>query len=169
MILISRSKKKINHKYHIQLLEVSCSPLIIELFMEWTREKGHRSSLEWTTEEICIRGITVDGGSLYCRFSAGRWQAKIGLRASLENSCSRADSQRICQCLQNPRSEFTLVSWGRILGRNPDKSLKGFSFTIHSLLYSFALIFLFLQTHATSYIFFQTHATSNYFYAKLLC
>ncbi len=44
----------------------------------------------------------------------------------------------------------------RILGRNPDKgpkSLKSFLLTIHSYLYSYALRFLFLQTHAASYSF----------------
>ncbi len=40
---------------------------------------------------------------------------------------------------------------GWVLGRNPDKSL-----AIHSHLYSFALRFLFLQTHATSYSFFSS-------------
>ncbi len=32
--------------------------------------------------------------------------------------------------------------------------------TIHSIIYSFALRFLFLQTHTTSYVFLQTHAIS---------
>jgi hypothetical protein len=45
---------------------------------------------------------------------------------------------------------------GRSLGRNPDKSLKSFPFAIHSHLYSFALRFLFLQTHATSYSFYRS-------------
>jgi hypothetical protein len=40
---------------------------------------------------------------------------------------------------------------GRILGLNPDKSLNSFAPAIHSHLYSFALRFLFLQTHAISY------------------
>ncbi len=42
---------------------------------------------------------------------------------------------------------------GRILGRNPDKSLTSFLLAIHSHLYSFALRYLFLQTHTTSYSF----------------
>ncbi len=41
---------------------------------------------------------------------------------------------------------------GRILGRNPGKSLK--SFPPQSHLYSVALRFIFLQTHATSYSFY---------------
>ncbi len=42
---------------------------------------------------------------------------------------------------------------GRILGRNPDKSFKSLHpcYSQSCLLYSFALRFLFLQTHATSY------------------
>ncbi len=45
-------------------------------------------------------------------------------------------------------------SRGRILGRNPDKKvLRVFLLAIKSYLYSFALRFLFLQTHATSYSF----------------
>jgi hypothetical protein len=43
-----------------------------------------------------------------------------------------------------------------------------FLLAIHSHIYSFALRFLFLETHATSYIFLQTHATSYYFYSELL-
>ncbi len=41
---------------------------------------------------------------------------------------------------------------GRILGRNPGKSLKSFPPQNH--LYSFALRFIFLQTHATSCSFY---------------
>jgi hypothetical protein len=37
--------------------------------------------------------------------------------------------------------------------KNPDKSLISFLLAIQSLLYSFAVRFLFLQTHATSYSF----------------
>jgi hypothetical protein len=39
---------------------------------------------------------------------------------------------------------------GRILGQNTDKSLKSFPPCYSYHLYSFALRFLFLQTHATS-------------------
>ncbi len=39
------------------------------------------------------------------------------------------------------------------------KVLGVFLLVIHGHLYSFALRFLFLQTHATSYIFLHTHAT----------
>ncbi len=49
-----------------------------------------------------------------------------------------------------------LQPWGRILGENPDRSLKSFLVAIHSHLYSFALTFLFLQTHATSYSFYSS-------------
>ncbi len=45
---------------------------------------------------------------------------------------------------------------GRILGRNPNKSLKSFPPCSHSYLYSFAMRFLFLQTHATSYSFYSS-------------
>ena len=45
---------------------------------------------------------------------------------------------------------------GRILGRNLDKASRLFLLVIHSHLYSFALRFLFLQTHATSYSFYST-------------
>ncbi len=55
---------------------------------------------------------------------------------------------------------------GRILGLNWAKVLRVFLLAIHSHLYSFALIFLFLQTHATSYIFLQTHSTSYNFYSS---
>ncbi len=53
-------------------------------------------------------------------------------------------------------------TWGRILGRNSDKSVWVFLLAIHS----FALKFIFLQTHATSYVFLQTHAT---FYVFTSC
>jgi hypothetical protein len=47
--------------------------------------------------------------------------------------------------------------WGRILGRNPDKSLKSFPpCFLQSPLYIFALRFIFLQTHATSYSFLSS-------------
>jgi hypothetical protein len=45
--------------------------------------------------------------------------------------------------------------WGRILGRNSDKSLRVFFLAFHSRLCSFALRFIFLQTHATSYSFYS--------------
>ncbi len=48
------------------------------------------------------------------------------------------------------------VSRGQILGQNPDKSLRVFLLAIHSHLYSFALKFLFLQTHSTSYSFYSS-------------
>jgi hypothetical protein len=62
---------------------------------------------------------------------------------------------------------YLLVNRGRILVRNPDKSPKSFPpcylpsplrvflLAIHSHLCSFALGFLFLQTHATSYSFYS--------------
>ncbi len=51
---------------------------------------------------------------------------------------------------------FMCIVWGRILGRNPDKSRKSFPPCYsQSPLYSFALKFLFLQTHATSYSFYS--------------
>ncbi len=46
----------------------------------------------------------------------------------------------------NFMSCFFLPSRGRILGRNPDKSLKSFLLAIHSNVYSFALRFIFLLT-----------------------
>jgi hypothetical protein len=58
-------------------------------------------------------------------------------------------------------------SWDRILGLNPDKSLKSF-LAIHRHLYSFALGFIFLETDATSYVFLRTHATS-YIFLKFSC
>ena len=42
-----------------------------------------------------------------------------------------------------------------------------FLLAIHSLLYSSALRFLFLQTHTISYVFLQTHATSYVFLHKV--
>jgi hypothetical protein len=55
------------------------------------------------------------------------------------------------------------VPEAKFLRRNPDKSLKSFLLDIHSHLYSFALRFLFLQTHATSYYFYSsvTVVTNN--------
>ncbi len=47
-------------------------------------------------------------------------------------------------------------SWGRILAQNLHKVLRVFLLAIHSHLYSFALRFIFLQTHATSYIFYSS-------------
>ncbi len=49
-----------------------------------------------------------------------------------------------------------LLCRGRILGRNPDKSLGVVLLAIHSYLYSFAFRFVFLQTHGTSYNFFSS-------------
>jgi hypothetical protein len=43
----------------------------------------------------------------------------------------------------------------RILGRNPDKSLKSFLLAIQNHHYSFSLRFTFLQTNATSYSFYS--------------
>ncbi len=51
--------------------------------------------------------------------------------------------------------------WGQILVRNPDKTLRVFLLAIQSHLYSFALRFLFLQTHATSYNFYSTRKRRN--------
>jgi hypothetical protein len=52
---------------------------------------------------------------------------------------------------------WSQLSWGWMLGRNPDTSLlRVFLLGIHSHLYSFALRFLFLQTHATSYSFYSS-------------
>jgi hypothetical protein len=48
------------------------------------------------------------------------------------------------------------VFGGGILGRNPTKVLRVFLLAIHSHLYSFALQFLFLQTHTTSYSFYSS-------------
>jgi hypothetical protein len=48
-----------------------------------------------------------------------------------------------------------LVYRGRILGRIQTKVLRDFLLAIHSHLYSFALRFQFLQTHATSLRFLQ--------------
>jgi hypothetical protein len=45
---------------------------------------------------------------------------------------------------------MSLLSWGRILGRSPDKILRVFFHAIHSHLYSFALRFLLLPTHEGS-------------------
>ena len=45
------------------------------------------------------------------------------------------------------------VTWGRILGRNPDKSIKSFTPCYSESHLGFALRFLFLQTRATSYSF----------------
>ncbi len=50
-----------------------------------------------------------------------------------------------------------MVYRGRILGRNPDKILKSFPPCYsQSHLYSFALRFLFLKTHATSYSLYSS-------------
>ncbi len=61
-----------------------------------------------------------------------------------------------CYCSKQQRHATVLISflsWGWILGRNPDKRLKGFpSYYSKSPLYSFALRFLF-PTHGTSYSF----------------
>jgi hypothetical protein len=46
-------------------------------------------------------------------------------------------------------------SWGRILDEVQTKVLRVFLLAIQSHLYSFALRFLFLQTHATSFSFFS--------------
>jgi hypothetical protein len=43
------------------------------------------------------------------------------------------------------------------------KDLRVFLLALHSQLYSFALKFIFFQTHATSYVGLQTHATSYVF------
>jgi hypothetical protein len=56
---------------------------------------------------------------------------------------------------------FYFLSRGRVLGRNPEKSLKSFppcfsQSPLHCRFYSFALRFLFLQTHATSYSFYSS-------------
>ncbi len=52
------------------------------------------------------------------------------------------------------KDSLNFITRGRILGRNPDKSLKSFPPCYSSHLYSFALRFLFLQTHATSCSFY---------------
>ncbi len=49
----------------------------------------------------------------------------------------------------------------RILGRNPEKSPKSFLLAIHSHVYSFALSFPFLQTHAASYSFCSSTAVHS--------
>jgi hypothetical protein len=60
-----------------------------------------------------------------------------------------------------------LETRGRILGRNTDKSLKSFPPFYSQSLYSFALRFLFLQTHLTSYIFLQLMQPLTYFYKSV--
>ncbi len=56
--------------------------------------------------------------------------------------------------------KYLLQSVAEFLDEIQAKVLRVFLPAIHSQLHSFALRFLFLQTHATSYIFLQTHATS---------
>ncbi len=58
----------------------------------------------------------------------------------------------VLACLGCVLSEI-IVSRGRILGLNPDKSLKSFP-SCYS--HSFALRLLFVQTHATSYSFYSS-------------
>ncbi len=47
------------------------------------------------------------------------------------------------------------MNWGRIVGRIQTKVWRVFLLFIHCYLYSFALRFKFLQTHATFYVFLQ--------------
>jgi hypothetical protein len=54
--------------------------------------------------------------------------------------------------LNRPEAEF--------LDEIDTKVPRVFFLAIHTYLYSFALRFLFLQTHTTSYVYLQTHATS---------
>jgi hypothetical protein len=67
------------------------------------------------------------------------------LNSSLLSYCGSIPSTGVIHC----------YSWGRILGRNPDKSLQNFPSCYSQSFYSFALRFAFLQTHATSYILIQ--------------
>jgi hypothetical protein len=62
----------------------------------------------------------------------------------------------IC-CTANLHPTYCCTEGGRILGRNPGKILNSFLAVSH--LYSFALRFLFLQTHATSYSFYNSLCT----------
>ncbi len=61
--------------------------------------------------------------------------------------------QNACLLRKITKVIIMYMSLGRILGRNQSKVL---FFAIHSHLYSFALRFLFLQTHATSYSFLSS-------------
>jgi hypothetical protein len=58
-------------------------------------------------------------------------------------------------------SSLMYTTEAELLDEIQTKVLRIFLLANHSHLYSFALRFLFLQTHATSYIFIQTHATST--------
>jgi hypothetical protein len=62
---------------------------------------------------------------------------------------------------QNPEAEF--------LDKIQTKVLRVFLHAVHSHLYSFALRFIFLQSHATSYVFLQTYAASYKFLQFSYC
>ncbi len=66
---------------------------------------------------------------------------------------SRASSRSLHILKRCHRRDLNFLS--RILGRIQTKVLRVFLLAIHSHLYSFALRFLFLQTHATSYSFYS--------------
>ncbi len=55
----------------------------------------------------------------------------------------------------NCAPQHNLQYWGRILGRNPDNSLKSFPPCYSKSSHSFSLRLLFLKTHATSCSFFS--------------
>jgi hypothetical protein len=61
------------------------------------------------------------------------------------------------------KQQFILYTEAEFLDEIQTKVLKVFLLDTYSLLYSFALRFLFLQTHATSYMFHQTHINSYVF------
>ncbi len=54
------------------------------------------------------------------------------------------------------RKGYIYSTEAEFLDENKTKILRVFNFVIHSHLYSFALRFLFLQTHATSYYLYST-------------
>ncbi len=89
-------------------------------------------------------------------YFSGLWRARDGRKwSSLRRKFSplAMGGKKKIWFLFADFSDFELfyLTRGRILGQNPHKRL--FLFAIHSHLYSFALRFIFPQTHATSYVF----------------
>ncbi len=72
--------------------------------------------------------------------------------------CTEGKRCTFYDCYFEQSKERDINPCGRILERNPDKSIKCFLLAIHSYRYnySFVLRFLFLQTHATSYSFYSS-------------
>jgi hypothetical protein len=103
---------------------------------------------------LILSGILIPALNIHCR--------KEGTRAPSLNNCRFYSMNTIARAnvasgdVPVAAAQHLLTFRGWILGRNPSKIFRVILLAIHSHLYSFALRFLFLQTHTTTYSLYSS-------------